>query len=195
MAKPKDRFDGLPNEPGRVGAHRGAVRRGGGWLGFLLILIGIVVLTAAGFLVATNVFKIKLDFEFPFLPQFTQTPSATPTTPPPTTSDPAEAVARGLSIMVLNGTPVEGLQDQVGGDLSAAGWPISTTGTTGTRQIEDTIVYYADAANADIARGLVQVLGFGEAKPVSPDVYPGQSIIIVIGMDDPAVPQPAPSAS
>jgi len=198
MAKVKDRFDGLPNEPGRVGAHRGAIRRGGGWLGVLLIVLGIVALTAAGLFAADKALRAGggkgLDFDFPFLPKFTATPSATPTTPPPVTADPAVAVTRGLSIMVLNGTSVEDLGSQTGGSLAAAGWPISTTGTT-SRQIEDTVVYYADPANADLARGLVQVLGFGEARQVSPTVYPDQDIIIILGMDDPAVPQPSPTST
>ena len=92
--------------------------------------------------------------------------------------------------MVINGTPVSGLQNTVGDELLAAGWPIGTRARAGESDVLDTIVYYADPANADVARGLVEILGFGEAKDVDPNVYPGQSLIIVIGMDHPAVPKP-----
>ncbi|HWL02722.1 MAG TPA: LytR C-terminal domain-containing protein [Microbacteriaceae bacterium] len=196
MAKERDRFDALKREPGRVGSHRGPVRRGGGWLGLALFLVGLIVITAGGLFVVDRVMRDTsptgqgLDFNFPFLPELVPTPTPSETPPPPVVSDPAIAVERGLTIMVINGTPVTGLQNTVGDELLNAGWPIGTRARAGDSDVLDTIVYYADPANADIARGLVEILGFGEAKEVDPNVYPGQSIVIVIGMDHPAVPKP-----
>jgi len=196
MAQPRDRFDALKKEPGRVGSHRGPVRRGGGWLGLALFLVGLIVITAGGLFVVDRVMRDTsptgqgLDFNFPFLPELVPTPTPSETPPPPVVTDPAVAVERGLSIMVLNGTPVTGLQTTVGDELAAAGWPIGTRARAGDADVLDTVVYYADEANADIARGLVEALGIGEARSVDPNVYPGQSIVIVIGMDHPAVPKP-----
>lgn len=197
----KDRFDAIPREPGRVGSHRGPVRRGGGWIGLLVFLLALVVVTAAGLFVVDRIVRETstdgrgLDFNFPFLPQLTPSVTPTPTEPPVVTTDPAEAAARGLRIMILNGTPVAGLQNTIADELGALGWTIGTRAATGERNVLDSVVYYVDPANADIARGLVEVLGLGEARPISDSIYPGQSIIIVIGMDHPAVPRPEPAPS
>jgi len=196
MAQARDRFDALKKEPGRVGSHRGPMRRGGGWLGLALFLVGLIILTAGGLFVVDRIVRDTsqtgqgLDFNFPFLPELVPTPTPSQTPPPPVVTDAAVAVERGLSIMVLNGTPVTGLQNAVGDELAAAGWPIGTRARAGDTEVLDTVVYYADPANADIARGLVEILGLGEAKDVDPSVYPGQGIVIVIGMDHPAVPRP-----
>jgi len=198
MPVAKDRFDALPKTPGRTGAHRGAVRRGGGWLGVVLIVVGIVICSTVGLWVAANVFKIKLDYDFPFLSNLipAATETATPT-PEPTTTDGAEVTARELRILVLNGTPYSGLQDTVAAQLQEAGWPAATTATTNEREIEKTVVYYVDGKNADVARGGAELLGTGQVRPVAPTVYPDQDIIIVIGMDSPIAesqaPQPAPT--
>lgn len=196
MAQARDRFDALKREPGRVGSHRGPVRRGGGWLGLGLFLVGLIVITSVGLFVVDRIVRDTgqadqgLDFNFPFLPELVPTPTPSETPPPPVVTDPAIAVERGLSIMVLNGTPVTGLQNVVGDELVATGWPIGTRARAGDTDVLDTVVYYADPANADVARGIAEVLGYGEAREVDPNIYPGQSIVIVIGMDHPAVPKP-----
>ena len=176
------------------------MRRGGGWLGLVLFLVGLIVITTGGLFVVDRVMRDTsqtgqgLDFNFPFLPEFVPTPTPTDEyTPPPVVTDPAEAVARGVRIMVINGTPVTGLQNVVGDEFLAAGWPIGTRARSGDSAVLDTIVYYANEANADIARGLVQILGFGEAKAVDPAIYPGQDVIMVLGMNHPAVPKPEPT--
>ncbi len=191
MAKVRDRFDALKREPGRVGSHRGPIRRGGGWLGLVLFLIGLIVITTVGLFVVARVVRQTnpsgqgLDFNFPFLPEIVPTPTPTPTPPPPVVTDPAEAVARGLTIMVLNGTPLANLQNVIGDSLVASGWPVGVRAAAGERDIEDTVYYYTDPANADVARGLQAIWGVGEIRPISPDVYPGQSVIMVIGRDHP----------
>ena len=199
MARTRDRFDAITREPGRVGSHRGPIRRGGGWVGLLVFLVGLAVVTAAGLFVVDRIVRDTsptgqgLDFNFPFLPEFGPSVTPTPTEAPIVTTDPAEAVARGVRIMVMNGTPVAGLQNTVADELQAAGWPIGTRATAGDREVLDTVIYYVDPANGDLARGLAQVLGIGEARPIAPNIYPNQDIIIVLGNDHPAVPQPEPA--
>jgi len=95
----------------------------------------------------------------------------------------------------MNGTPVVGLQNTVADELGALGWPIGTRITAGDREVLDTVIYYVDPVNADLARGLAEVLGIGEARPIAPNIYPNQDIIIVLGNDHPAVPQPEPAPS
>jgi len=202
MAKARDRFDALTREPGRVGSHRGPVRRGGGWLGLVLFLVGLIVITAAGLFVVDRYMRQTsptgqgLDFNFPFLPELVPTPTPTDTPAPPPVATAEDAVARGLTIMILNGTPVNGLQNTVGDELAGLGWPVGTRAAAGTRDVLDTVVYYADEANADVARGVLAALGLGEAGEVrfiDPAQYPGQPIVVVLGADHPAVPQPEPA--
>lgn len=192
MAKVRDRFDALKREPGRVGSHRGPTSHGRGWLGLVLFLVGLVVVTSVGLFFVDRVMRDSsptgqgLDFNFPFLPEIvpTPTPTVTPTADPVAGGE--EAIARGLQIMVINGTPIVGLQNTVGDALYGAGWPIGTRATAGERDELDSIVYYTDPANADVARGLVAAAGVGEIRLISPDVYPGQSLIFVIGKDHPS---------
>jgi len=201
MARTRDRFDAIAREPGRIGSHRGPMRRGGGWVGLLLFVVGLAIITSVGLVVVDRIVRDTspsgqgLDFDFPFLPDLGPSATPTPTEAPVVTNDPAQAVARGVRIMVMNGTPVAGLQNTVGDELATAGWPIGTRTTAGDRQVLDTVVYYVDPANADLARGLVEAIGAGEARAIAPNIYPDQDIVVVLGMDHPAVPQPEPSAT
>jgi hypothetical protein len=185
----QDRFDSLPKEPGRVGAHRGKRPRGGGWIGFLVALLAIAVLTFGGLFAVSRLMGVTIDLGF-YIPIInTPTPEPTFTPPPPVVTNPADIdPERGVTIIVLNGTPVTGLQTTVADELAAEGWPILTKTNAGSRDIEETVVYYSDPADEDVARGLVEALGVGEIAAVPADTYPGASVTIVLGLDDPRVP-------
>jgi hypothetical protein len=151
---PQDRFDQLPDDLVRVGAHRGPKRRGGGWAGFAWAVLATGVLVAGGLFGINRV--LGIDLGLPFLAAQetpTPTPTPTPTMDPildPTTIDPA----RAIRITVLNGTTTPGLQSTVGQELAAAGWPIGGTLNASSTDIEDTFIYYSDPLNEDVARGL-----------------------------------------
>lgn len=83
----------------------------------------------------------------------------------------------------------------VGDQLTAALWPITSRATASDRTIEETIVYYSDPADADVARGLVAALGVGEIREVAEGTYPGAKLTIVLGSDHPLVPKPEPAPS
>lgn len=195
-----DRFDSLPKEPGRVGAHRGPRRRGGGWLGFLIAVLATFVLTFVGLFAVSRIGGITIDLGF-YIPIInTPTPDPTEAPPPPTIDDPSQIdPSRNISILVINGTPVTDLEDTVADELVAEGWPVTSRVVAGERDIEETAVYYSNPRDADVARGLVKALGVGEIRQVDDTVYPGVSIAIVLGLDDPLVPEelrprPTPSA-
>ena len=188
---PKDRFDEPPADLARVGAHRAPKKGGGGWLvvGWSTLAIGVLVF--AGLFGITRVLDIDLG-----LPIFavdatpTPTPTPTPTMDPildPSTIDPA----RGIQINVLNGTAIAGLHSTVGAQLVAAGWPIGAQTPASAEDIEETIVYYSNPLDEDVARGLVIALGLGDIKLVPPETFPGASHTIVLGADY-QVPTPAP---
>lgn len=178
---PQDRFDQLPDDLVRVGAHRGPKRKGGGWVGFAWAVLATGALVTGGLFGLNQFFGI--DVGLPFL-QAAETPTPTPTPTPtadpildPATIDPA----RAITITILNGSPVVGLQTTVGDELRALGWPITSTLNAAQTDIEDTFVYYSDPLNEDVARGLVVALGEGDIRLVPAETFPGAPITIVLG--------------
>src|SRR5690606_4173391 len=112
-------------------------------------------------------------------PVATPTETPTPTADPlldPTTLDPA----RGISITVLNGTPTAGLHNTVGDSLSGSGWPVGAQSRASADDVEETFVYYNDAANEDVARGVAVALGVGGIRLSDAFAAP---ITVVLGAD------------
>jgi len=182
---PKDQFDTLPEDLARQGAHRAPKKRGGGWIGFAWAALATGVLVVGG-LYGLSLIDSSIRFEVPGISageeevDDTPTESATPEVPAltdPTTID----KARGITITVLNGTPTAGLQDVAGNALATAKWPIGTRTTSSQTDIEKTFVYYKNAADEDIARGLVLALGVGEIRESA--AFIGAPITIVLGAD------------
>ena len=186
---PKDRFDNLPDDLVRVGAHRGPKKRGGGWIGFAWAALATLVLIVGG-LFFLNRF-IGLDLGLPFLepaPVATPTPTPIPTAEPvtdPTTIDPA----RGIKIDVFNGSPTAGTQNTIADQLRALGWTVGSALPASAKDVETTNVYYTDPANEDVARGVAIAIGTGEIRLVVPEDFPGAPITVVLGADFPV---PAP---
>lgn len=188
----KDRFDALPRTRGRVGAHRGHRTRGLGWVWFLVA----VVATAALVVGALKVLSAYMEIDIPWIATPTAAPSGTSTVAPPEITDPKQIdPARGITIIVLNGTPKDGLQDKVFKQLKKAGWPVKSSGNSGDRKQLDTVIYYSNPSDLDVARGLKTVLGAGDIRSVDANQYPGAAITIVIGEDDPLYPKPSSSAT
>jgi hypothetical protein len=72
---PKDRFDDLPEDLVRVGAHRAPRKKGGGWIGFAWAALATLVLTVGGLFVL-SVIDPGVRFEIPGLPVAEQTSAA-----------------------------------------------------------------------------------------------------------------------
>lgn len=182
---PKDRFDDLPTDLNRVGAHR-AVRKGGrGWIAFAAAVLASAALVFAGLLGIAYIGNVDLGL-FPPVPTQTPTPTPTPTADPIT--DPALIdSARGISITVLNGTGSAEIQADAVAKL--AGWPIGTVTAAASSDIEETTVYYSDPLNEDVARGVVTVLGVGEIRLVPVEEMPSAApVALVLGLDYPVPP-------
>ena len=181
---PKDRFDDLPDDLVRVGAHRAPHKRGGGWIALAWAALATLVLVVGGFYAVTLV-DPSVRFELPGAqpsaaasdsPEDDTTPTALPLTDP-ATIDPA----RQITITVLNGTPSVGEQQVVSDKLSALGWPIGSATTASTSDIKETFVYYSNPADEEIARGLVEVLGVGDVR--ESNAFLGAPVTIVLGAD------------
>lgn len=183
-----DRFDRVPADLERVGAHRSTQKQGRGWIGFAWGALATGVLVVAGLFGLSVLGNVDLG-----LPTFgggageTPTPSATPTPTAAPLTDPATLLPeRGIQITVLNGSPTEGLDDVVGGQLSAIGWPIGAMTQASARDVEKTYIYYADPLNEDVARGIAIALGVGTIRLVPVESMPSSApIAIVLGADFP----------
>lgn len=190
-AYPKDRFDELPEDLKRVGAHRGPKKKGGGWVGLAWALLATGVLVFGGLWGLSKFVGVDVGLPiFDAAPSPTPTPTPTPTADPvldPTTIDPA----RNIKVTVLNGTPTVDLEDSVGDALGAVGWMIESRALASEKNVEKTTVYYSDPANEDVARGVVVSLGQGQIRLVGADVFPAAPLTVVIGLDYPGA-TPAP---
>ncbi|HXD61218.1 MAG TPA: LytR C-terminal domain-containing protein [Lacisediminihabitans sp.] len=176
---PKDRFDSVPDDLLRVGAHRAPARKGRGWIAFGWAAFATLVLVVVGLYALSTLTPGR--YHLPFQAQSASpTPSATPK-PTPTAAPKLDPT---VPITVLNGTTTQGLATKVGDYLVSKGW--TGAGTLGTRAnasentIEKTVVYYKDAADEGAARALVQTLAVGEVR-LSADF--NDRITIVIGSD------------
>lgn len=182
---PKDRFDELPDDLQRVGAHRGPKRKGRGWVAFAWALLATGVIIFAGLFGLSR--YLGDDLGLPFLAQPstpTPTPTPTPTMDPILDPNAADFVARNITVSVLNGTPTPEVQTTVASALTALGWKVTGAVPAADKDIEETLVYYSDPLNEDAARGVAVALG-GDVgiRLVSADTFPAASLTVVIGSD------------
>lgn len=183
MAKyPKDQFDDIPHDLERTGAHRAPAKRGRGWFTVLWAALFTAIFIFAG------LFGLSLLKGESFLGEpaaETPTPSATPTMDPildPTTIAPE----RAITITVLNGTTTIDLEDAAFNALQAKGWPVTTAATASQRDIEETVIYYSNPLDEDVARGVALALGVGEVREST--AFLGAPITVVLGADYVATP-------
>jgi hypothetical protein len=193
MAKhPRDRFDEVPDDLQRVGAHRAEARRGRGWIVFAWAALATGVLVGAG-VVYLGVANDSFQFVAPTSDETSQAGSESPddggtdgsdapTTPAETVApaDPASVDPDATTITVLNGTDTSGLAGQASLALAETGWTVAGQGNAdGTVAV--TVVYYADAADEAVARGVARDLGTTTVE--LSDAFPDSSVTAVLGDD------------
>lgn len=179
---PKDRFDSVPDDLVRTGAHRGPTKRGRGWVAFawaalatgIIVLVGLVGLAAATGKLSELPFFLTTPTPTVVVPTITPTPTVAPKLNPT------------ISITVLNATTTAGLANKVGDNLVKQGWGgaalgVGSRANATTTDVKATIVYYSDPANEGAARALVQSLKVGSIL-LSP-VYSASPLTVVVGSD------------
>lgn len=176
---PPDRFDELPRDLQRVGAHRAPGRAHHRLVAFGWSALATGLLVGAGVL-GLAAFTDSINIDLPFESGVAEAPSD----PPVETVAPLLDAA--VAITVLNGTTTNGLANQVGDYLVEQGWGgaadgIGSRASATDQAVPATIVYYGDPANEAAARALVETLGIGTVS--LSDTYPTSPITVVIGAD------------
>lgn len=172
---PHDRFDSIPDDLQRVGAHRAPGRRNAGWVHAAWALLAVAVLVMIG-VAALFIATGRIDLADPF---GSSTSPQTPVEP----TEVAPMVNPDLSVTVLNGTDTEGLASDVGDLLAADGWSVGSRTNASDRSITATAIYYVDPANEGAARGVALSLD-GAPVVFSPEsADKGADLIVVIGSD------------
>jgi len=188
---PRDRFDDLPAESGRVGAHRAENPHLRGWIVFLWAAVATVVLIVGG-IFGTLVISGRI----PIGAEPVATPTVTPTIP--------AVIDTSYSVVVLNGTSDEGLAGSLRDRIVAAGWSADSvqTGDSDTTDFATTTIYYLRPEDEQAARGLADAIGGADVAqstflqptddPNTPDDESAEKrLIVVIGLDR-AAGQPTP---
>jgi hypothetical protein len=179
---PKDRFDSVPDDLLRTGAHRGAPKKGRGWITFAWAALATVVLVVAG-LVGLALLTGK-STDLPFFNAPTASPSSTPTATPTPTVTPT--INPTIAIQVLNGTLTRGLATTVGDNLVKKGWggaspEVGNRADASTHDVKTTDIYYSNPADEGAARALADELKADSIKLST--AFPTSPITIVLGSD------------
>lgn len=174
-AFPRDRFDDVPHDSHRVGAHRAVPRRGRRWMLLGAWVLAAAVLTVAGVFGLSRFGNVGIDLSG--LGGSSQVPEPAAAEP---VTDPSQVPA-GATIAVLNGTSTQGLANDVADALAEVGWPIDSRGNTANPDVKTTTVYYADPASEGLARGLLLAIG-DVGQVVQSDAFPS-ALTIVLGAD------------
>ena len=176
---PPDRFDEPPRDLQRVGAHRAPDKANSRLIAFGWSALATGLLVGAGVL-GLAAFTNSINIDLPFESGAALGPSESPAETVVPLLDPA------VAITVLNGTATNGLANQVGDFLEAAGWGgaadgIGSRASAADQTVTATVVYYGDPVNEAAARALIETLGVGTIS--LSDTYPTSPLTVVIGSD------------
>ncbi|MBT1583990.1 LytR C-terminal domain-containing protein [Curtobacterium flaccumfaciens] len=193
---PRDRFDDVADGP-RVGAHRGAQRRGRGWIVFAWAALATGVLVGIGVL---SLAVLNGSYSFNGSDSPSASASASATAKPSATSKPSASSSAGsgsagadsaaaatpaqqgtTTVVVLNGTTTTGLASRASAALTGAGWRVASTGDAGTTGSTSTIVYYQQASQAAVAQGIAKQLGVTAVQQSA--AFPNADVSVVLGAD------------
>ncbi|WP_445337329.1 LytR C-terminal domain-containing protein [Clavibacter sp. CFBP 8614] len=154
-----DRFDDVPGDLSRVGAHRAPRPRHHRFRAFAWAALATGLLVGLG-VVGLFVIDDRVSFT-DIIPNDSASEEAAAPTETPTV---APITVPGMVVTVLNGTRTSGLSAKAATALQTAGWKIGSRVNASSSDITTTTVYYYDAADEGAARGLVAQLGVGDVQ-------------------------------
>jgi hypothetical protein len=172
-ARPRDRFDDVPADLARVGAHRAPARRGRG-----IVTFGWAAL-ATGVLVGAGVFGLSVIER-----GVATTGGGTSTSASVSSAAPAATIDPTATVVVLNATKTSGLAASAAATAKGHGWKISSTANADTQNVKVSTVYYGDKASQGAALGLAKSLGIGHTQQSTRfDVQGKTRLTVVLGSD------------
>ena len=173
-ARPHDRFDDVPEDLARVGAHRAPVRRGRG-----LVTFGWAAL-ATGVLVGAGVLGLSVIEKGVSTTGDTTSSSATAIS-----AAPVATVDPSATVVVLNATTTSGLAAKASATAKSDGWKVASTANADSSDVKLSTVYYSQRSQLGAALGLAKSLHIGRA-PVQTnrfDVQGQTRLTVVLGKD------------
>ncbi|MFJ4222618.1 LytR C-terminal domain-containing protein [Microbacterium sp. NPDC089695] len=186
MSKPnRDRFDDVPRSSGRVGAHRAEAPGMNGWIVLLWSFVAALVLIIGGIFGSLVVMgRISLF------------PEAVPTATP--TPEETGVIDTTYSVLILNATADEGLDEQMRDTLINSGWAadIVFASDSTSQDFSTTTVYYVADEDELAAIGLAGLIGGADVQ--QSDFYAAMNdtdqkqLTVVIGLDRSANPPASP---
>lgn len=153
-----DRFDEVPGDLSRVGAHRAPRPRHHRLRVFAWCALATGLLVGLG-VVGLFVIDDRVSFT-DIIPSDSSSAEATPAEVPTA----APTTVPGMVVTVLNGTKTSGLSARASTVLDKAGWKVGSRANASTSDITTTTVYYYDDADEGAARGLAAALGVGDVQ-------------------------------
>jgi LytR cell envelope-related transcriptional attenuator len=166
----RDRFDDIPADLARVGAHRAPRPAGRGFVAFAWAALATGVLVGAGVLGLGVIEKRVADVG-------SSVPTATVAAPSPT-------IDPNIDVVLLNATTTNGLAASASSMLGKDGWKIGSTANASSTSVKTTTVYYTTASQAGAAAGLAKSLGITRTALSQQFAVPGQSrLTVVLGAD------------
>lgn len=173
-ARPRDRFDDVPPDLVRVGAHRAPVRRRG------LVTFGWAAL-ATGALVGVGVLGLGF-IENRVGGADTATASSASTAS--SSGGPAATVDPQAQVAVLNATTTTGLAASAATALKADRWDVVSTANADVQNRKTSAVYYAKDGQLGAAKGLAKSLGITSTVKSSGFGAAGSNrLTVVLGSD------------
>ena len=186
MSKPnRDRFDDVPRSSGRVGAHRAEAPGMNGWIVLLWSFVAALVLIIGGIFGSLVV-----------MGRITLFPEAVPTATP--TPEETGVIDTSYSVLILNATADEGLDEQMRETLINNGWAADVVfaSDSTSQDFTTTTVYYVADEDELAAIGLAGLIGGADVQ--QSDFYAAMNdteqkqLTVVIGLDDSANPPASP---
>jgi hypothetical protein len=166
----RDRFDDIPADLARVGAHRAPRPAGRGFIVFAWAALATGVLVGAGVLGLGVIEKKVADVG-------TNVPTAAVAAPTPT-------IDPNIDVVLLNATTANGLAASASSMLGKAGWKVGSTANASSTSVKTTTVYYTTVSQAGAAAGLAKSLGVTRTALSQQFAVPGQSrLTVVLGAD------------
>jgi hypothetical protein len=168
---PHDRFDDVPADLARVGAHRAPRPAGRGFVAFAWAALATGVLVGAGVL-GLGAIEGRITNVGPTTASASTAATVTPTVDP------------NIDVVLLNATTTNGLAGGAAGMIGQDGWKVGSTANASSTDVKTTTVYYTTASQAGAAAGLARSLGITRTALSQQFAVPGQSrLTVVLGAD------------